>query len=441
MTALVAGDRRGTVLRHRDFRLFWVGQTTSTFGSAITAVALPLVAVGALNASTLHVAALQAAVWLPWLLIGLPAGVWVDRLRRRPVMITCNTVSLLLVASVPAAAWLNALTIAHLLTVALLAGAAAVFSETAHQVYLPSLLSGDRLAEGNAKLHGSEAAAQVAGPGAGGLIAQLLGAVFGLLADASTFLVCTVCLLTLRHREPRPSPRTPHRPLLGELTEGLRFLRHDPYLRTMAVFGAAANLALTGYQSILVVFLVRENAVTEPGTVGVILALMSGGGVLGALVATTVARRCGTARGLLLCHLATAPFALLIPLAGPGPGLTLVVLAGTAVGTGIVAGNIIKDSFRQTYTPRHLLGRVVTGMQLVNYGTMPLGALLGGLLGTALGVRPAVWIMTGALVLSTGILLTGPIRHHRDLPDSPGRPAHVPAEPPRARDDPAPADG
>ena len=226
--------RRGTLLRHRDFRLFWLGQTTSRFGSAITAVALPLVALGTLNASTLQVALLQAAVWLPWLLIGLPVGVWVDRLRRRPVMITCNVAALLLFISVPVAAWLNALTIEHLLAVALLTGAAAIFFETAYQVYLPSLLSTGQLAEGNAKLHGSEAAAQVAGPGAGGFIAQLFGAVFGLLADAATFLISTVCLLTMRHREPRRSAPARHQPLLKEIAGGLRFLAHDPYLRTMA---------------------------------------------------------------------------------------------------------------------------------------------------------------------------------------------------------------
>ncbi|MGK5683187.1 MFS transporter [Actinoplanes sp. URMC 104] len=413
MTAPVAEGAR--LAGHRDFRLFWAGQTTSKFGSAITAVALPLVAVGTLDASTLEVALLQAAVWLPWLLIGLPVGVWVDRLPRRPVMVTCNVAALLLFTSVPVAAWLDALTIGHLLTVALLAGAASVFFETAYQVYLPSLLGPDRLAEGNAKLHGSEATAQVAGPGVGGLIAQLAGAVFGLLADAATFLISTVCLLAMRHREPRRPARSPRRALLTEITEGLRFLARDPYLRVLAAFGAAANLTLTGYQSILVVFLVRENGV-QPGTVGVVVAVMSGGGVLGALIATRVARRFGTARGMLLCQLGAAPFALLIPLAGAGLRLAAVMVGGMAVGMGVVAGNIIKDSFRQTYTPHHLLGRVVTGMHLINYGTIPVGAFLGGLLGTVLGLRPTVWVMTVAFVLSTGILLLGPIKGHRELP-------------------------
>ncbi|WP_229070154.1 MFS transporter [Actinoplanes sp. DH11] len=443
------GGRRTGLLRHRDFRLFWLGQTTSQFGSAITTVALPLVAVGVLNASTLHVALLHAAAWLPWLLLGLPAGVWVDRLPRRPLMIACNVTALVLFVSVPVAAGAGALTLGHLLTVALLAGATAVFFDTAYQVYLPSLLRPDELPEGNAKLHGSEAAAQVAGPGVGGLLAQLFGAVSGLFADAVTFLISAVCLIAVRHREPAVARQYPasgatgsgatgsgptgsasgapgsgsgaagsRRALRAEIGDGLRFLAGDPYLRSLAAFGAAANLALTGYQSLLIVFLVRENGVAA-GAVGGIVALMSCGGLLGAFLATPVARRFGTARGLLLCQLCAAPFALLIPLAAPGPRLALVVLAGVAVGTGVVAANIIKDSFRQTYTPRPLLGRVIAGMQLVNYGAIPLGALLAGLLGTALGLRPTLWIMTGGLVLSTGILLTGPISRHRDLPAHP----------------------
>jgi MFS family permease len=158
----------------RDFRLFWAGQTVSRLGSAITAVALPLVAVGTLNASTFRIALLQAASWLPWVLIGLPAGVWVDRLPGRPLLIVCNLVALAALVGVPIG-----LTFGHLLAVALVVGAMAVFLETASQVYLPSLLSADELAAGNAELHGSEAAAGVVGPGVGGLIAQLFGPVFG----------------------------------------------------------------------------------------------------------------------------------------------------------------------------------------------------------------------------------------------------------------------
>ncbi|MFF5085124.1 MFS transporter [Actinoplanes sp. NPDC000266] len=398
----------------RDFRLLWLGQSTSRFGSAVTAIAMPLVAVGVLGASTFQVALLPAAVWLPWLLVGLPAGVWVDRLPRRPVLIACDAVSLVLFVSVPIAASLHALTMAHLLGVALLAGTASVFAETASPVYLASLLSPDRLADGNARLQGSEAAAQVAGPGVGGLVAQAFGAVTGLLVDAVSFLVSIACLLALRHREP-PRPAAPRRAVRSEAAEGLRFLAHDPYLRTMAAFGAAGNLALTGYQSILVVFLVREIG-ADPGTAGLVVAAMSCGGLLGALAAGAMARRFGTAYGMVACQAGAAPFALLIPLAGPGPRLAFAVVGGVVAGAGIVAGNIIKDSFRQLYTPRPLLGRVITAMQLVNYGAIPLGALLGGSLGVTLGLRPTLWLMAASLVLATTILLTSPIRTHRDLP-------------------------
>jgi MFS family permease len=377
----------------RDFRLFWAGQTVSRLGSAVTGVALPLVAVGPLHASTFRIALLQAASWLPWVVAGLPAGAGVDRLPRRPLLIMCNTVALVALVSVPVG-----LTFGHLLVVALVVGTAAVFLETASQVYLPSLLDPGDLAAGNARLHGGEAAAGVAGPGAGGLIAQLSGPVGGLLADGLTFLFAAVCLLLVRSRETVPEVRRP-----VALGDGLRFLVRDPYLRTMTLFGAAANLALLGYQSILVVFLVRGNGIA-PGLVGVVVAVMSSGGVLGAILATRASRRFGEIRGMVLCQAGAAPFALLIPLAGPGWRLVPVMLGGFVVGAGIVAGNVIKDSFRQLHTPRQLLGRVITGMQLLNYGSIPIGAVVAGLLGTELGLRPAMWVMTGALVASTAIL-------------------------------------
>ena len=182
----------------------------------------------------------------------------------------------------------------------------------------------------------------------------------------------------------------------------------------LTVFGAASNLALTGYQAILVVFLLRDVGVS-PGVVGLLLSGMSVGGVLGAAGAGVLARRFGTAHGMLISELAAAPFALLIPLTKPGAGLLYVVVGGIGVGAGIVSGNVIKSSFRQTYTPRHLLGRVVVTMQFLNYGTIPLGALLAA----TLGLRPTLWITASGLVLASLILLTGPIRRHRDLPIQP----------------------
>jgi predicted MFS family arabinose efflux permease len=415
--------RRGGLFRHRDFRLLWIGQTTSKVGSSVTSVALPLVAVATLGASTLQVALLAAAVWLPWLVVGLPAGAWVDRLPRRPVMMACDLVSLLFFLSVPVAAWLGVLTIGQLLVVALGAGTAAVFFQTAYQVYLPSLLARDRVAEGNAKLLGSESAAHIAGPGLAGLVAQLSGAVTALLLDAASFAVSAVCLLAIRTPEPRPAGARRAGTLRREIGEGVRFVARDPYLRTLTVFGALSNLGLMGYQAILVVFLIRDIGVGS-AAVGGLVAAMDLGGVIGAVLATRIARRFGTARGLILAELGAAPFGLLIPLARPGAGLAPLVAGGIIISAGVAVGNVLKGSFRQTYPPHHLLGRVTVSMQLLNYGTIPLGAVLGGVLGTALGLRPAMWIIVGVLALTGLVLLTGPIRRERDLP---ARPAIRPA--------------
>jgi MFS family permease len=408
------------LLREHDFRLFWTGETTSALGTNITRLALPLVAVVTLDASAFAVSALTAATWLPWLLIGLPAGAWIDRLPRRPVMLVCDVASLILLVSVPLAAFAGVLTLVHLLLVALLVGAAGVFFQTAHQVYLPGLVPAQHLPEANAKLQGSEAAAQVAGPGIAGLIAQTIGAVAGVLANAATFAVSAVCLLRIRTPE-RAAPVDSDVPVTGlreQVSQGLRFLVADPYLRVLTAYGALSNLALTGYQAILVVFLVREVG-ADPGVVGALLSGMSVGGLLGAVLATTIGRRLGTARGMLLANLAGGPFALLVPLTAPGPRLVLVVIGGIGVGAAIVAGNVLKSSFRQTYTPRPLLGRVVVSMQFLNYGTIPLGAILSGTLATALGLRPTMWIMVVGAALAPLTLLCGPLRRNRDFPARP----------------------
>jgi predicted MFS family arabinose efflux permease len=410
--------RHGGLLREHDFRFLWIGETTSALGTTISHLALPLVAVVTLQVSTFQVAVLTAASWVPWLVVGLPAGAWVDRLPRRPVMLVCNAASFTLLFSVPIAAWMGMLTFGHLLSVALLTGVASVFFSTAYQVYLPTVVAPEHLMEANAKLQGSESAAQVAGPSLAGLLAQVAGAVTGLAADALSFVVSSVCLLRIRAREePAATTRRPST-LLEEIGDGVRFLRADPYLRVLTVFGALSNLALTGYQAILVVFLIRELGVS-PAVVGLLLSGMSVGGVIGAASATAIARRFGTARGLLLSEICTVPFGLLIPLTAPGPRILLVVLGGLAIGVGIVSGNVLKAGFRQSYCPRHILGRVTVSMQFLNYGTIPLGALVGGALATTIGLRSTLWIMLGGLVLSTLVLLVGPLRHGRDFPPRP----------------------
>lgn len=409
----------GGLRRSRDFRLLWLGETTSRLGSGVTGVALPLVAVVSLHASPFVVGLLPAAVWSPWLVVGLPAGAWIDRLPRRPVMLACDVVSGLALASVPAAAWAGVLTLAQLLATAVATGTASVFFSTAYHAYLPAIVDADDLTEANAKLQGSESAAQVAGPGLGGALAQLFGAVTGLLADAASFAVSAACLLSIRTEERRPSPPPERQSLRSQIAAGVRFVSGDRYLRALTAYGAASNLALTGYQAIQVLFLVRV-AGLAPATVGLVGSVAAAGGVAGALAARRLANRFGTARGVVVCGLVANPFAVLLPLVGPGPRLAFAA-GGTVVVAGVVAGNVIKSTFRQTYVPAEILGRATTSMQLVNYGTIPLGALLAGALADGAGIRPAMWVTTALVAASPLVLALGPVGRLRELPRRPAQ--------------------
>jgi MFS family permease len=398
----------------RDFRLLWFGQTVSWLGTATTQVAAPLVAVTTLHASAFQVGLLGAAVWLPWVLVGIPAGTLVDRLPRRPILVTCDLVSAVLLVSAPVAAWLGLLTITQLIVVAFLAGAAEVFSATAGQVFLPTVLPADQLAAGNARLQGGASAAQVAGPGLAGLLAHLGGPVTALVADAASFLVSAAATLGFKARD-RCTPDPGHESLAAAARVGLRFLARDPYLRVMASAGSAANFALTAYQTVLILFLVREVGLGV-GAIGLLLSVASLGGVAGAALSGPVARRLGSARGLFALEVASGLSALLIPLTTGGAGLAWLVFGNAGVAAFVVAGNVIGASFRQRYCPAELLGRVTATMRMVNYGTMPVAAVVAGVLATAVGLRTTMWIGTAGVVAAALLLLVGPLTRSRDLP-------------------------
>jgi MFS family permease len=400
---------------NRDFRLLWFGQTVSQLGTSATSVAAPLVAVTTLHAPPFQVGLLTAAVWLPWLLVGIPAGTLVDRLPRRRILVVCDLVSAVLMVSAPVAAWLGLLTVAQLLLVAFLAGTAEVFSATAGQVFLPAVLPAGELARGNARLQGGASAAQVAGPGFAGLLAHLGGPVTALAADAVSFVVSAAALLGVRTRD-QPGPAPEREPGASGARVGLRFVRHDPYLRVLTAAGAAANFALTAYQAILILFLVRVVDLGA-GLIGLLLSLASLGGVVGAMLAGPLTRRLGSARGFFALEVGSGLFALLIPLTSPGPGLFWLVAGDAGVIACLVAGNVIVASFRQQYCPPELLGRVTASMRVVNYGTMPVAAVLAGALATTAGLRTTMWIGTAGVLGAAFLLLIGPLTRDRDLPE------------------------
>ncbi|MFI0742272.1 MFS transporter [Streptomyces sp. NPDC021100] len=301
---------------------------------------------------------LTAATWVPWLVIGLPAGVRVDRLPRRAVMLTGDAVSCAVFAAVPPAHRFGALDVGGLLPAALLAGTAAVFFQTAYTAYLPGIVGAADQAEGNAKLHGSASAAQLAGTAAGGLIAQVLGVVDSMPTTAATFLVSFVCVSRIRHREP-PAPVVVRArgALFKEVGEGVRLVARDPYLRSLTLFGAASNLFLGGCQTLLVVFLVRDVGMSGTG-VGVLVAIGGAGGVLGALVVRGGVARFGTARALLAFELGVPALAPLMELTTRDAGLAFFAAGYACASVGVVAGNVIKAGFHQASCPAGVLGRV-----------------------------------------------------------------------------------
>ena len=419
-----------------DFRRLWIGETTSGLGTAVGNVALSLVAVVTLRASPFMVGVLTASAWLPWLFLGLTAGAWVDRWRRRTVMLVCDIALLVLFASVPVAGWLGVLTIGQLVVVALLAGSVKVFFSTAYGAMLPSVVAKPDLLEANVKLRAGESAVEIAGPGVAGVVSQLFGAATGMLLDAVTYLVSALFLGAIDTREEPPS-RSERRGIRREIAEGVRFLVRDPYLRTLACFGAVGNLGLNGIAAVQTVFLVRSVGLGQ-GSVGAVFAVVSIGGLVGAAVAGRIARRFGTARGLLLCELVVAPFIVLLPLSGREIPLPVGALAWAVAVCGVVAGNVIAGSFYQTYCPPELIGRVRASASTVNFGAIPVGALLGGYLGQVLGSRSTIWIMSAVLLSAGVVLLTSPLRGLRDFPASPApSPAQTPIPTPTPTPTPA----
>ncbi|WP_206792280.1 MFS transporter [Amycolatopsis sp. MtRt-6] len=405
---------RGSLFRHADFRRLWAGDTASQFGTAIGYTAIPLLAAVTLAATPFEMGLLTAAETLAFLLIGLPAGVWVDRLRRRRVMLTADFTRAALLLSVPISWWAGVLTFAQLLVVVLVVGIATVFFDVAYQSYLPSLVGREHLLEGNAKLQAVQSVAQIAGPSAAGVLVQLVNAASTVLLTGLGYLTSALFLLRIRTVEPEPV-REGHAKLVSQVAEGLRFVFSDRPLRAIVATTSTSNFFNSAFLAVQVLFLTRT-AGLPPAAVGVLLAAGGAGGILGALCSGALTRRIGQARAIWLVPLLTMPGHLLIPFAAPGWRLGLAGLGAVAGGFGIIVYNVAQVSYRQAICPDRLLGRMNASVRFVVWGTMPLGGLLGGGLGEWLGLRGAIWVALAGEVASVLWVVCSPLRHMRDLP-------------------------
>ena len=402
---------------NHGFARLWLGESVSLLGTATTSVLLPLLAVVTLGAGPGWMGALAAATWLPWLVVGLPAGAWVDRLPAQRVMIGADLAAAAALLSVPTTFALGRLSLPQLLTVALLVGTATVFFRAAYPVFLTSIVPADRLEDANARLIGTDSAMQVAGPGLGGLLAQVVSAATGLVVDAITFLVSAVCLARIRPTYAAPT-RKPVETLGRQIRAGVDFLRQDRYLRWSVVIGGISNFGLIGYTAVLVLHLVRDLGLS-PTAVGVVLAVGSAGGLVGAGLAPHASHWLGSGRAATLTMALGGPPALLVALGEPGWRTGMVPLGLFAVGVFVVAGNVVRSAWRQRYVPADLLARVVTTSQVVAYSAMPLAGLTAGWLGTVIGIRGTIATMAAVHTLSSLAILLSPFRPLRELPVAP----------------------
>lgn len=389
----------GHLLRNTDFNLVWTGHSVSRLGDQVGQVVLPLVAVTVLGASTLEVSFLTAMSTAAVLLIALPAGVLVDRLRARPLMVLCDLVRVAAFASIPAAHFLGGVTLAQLYLSAFTIGLCGVVFDVASKSYLPTLIGRERLVEGNAKLTGSSQIALIAGPGLAGLLMAGLGAPFALLATSVGYLLSGVAISSVKKREGRL--RASGVPALGaQVREGMRFVFQHPLLRRIAMATAWASFFGAMVLALGIVFLVRDLE-ASPALIGFILSAGSIGGVIAAFSASTIASRLGLHKSLVL-GLSSTGGLLLIPLATPGYGVALFVVGSFLYTFGSVLFNVGQVTLRQQVTPFELLGRMNATLQLMAFGVLPFGAVIGGLCGEVLGVRTTLLI--GGVGAATGVL-------------------------------------
>jgi MFS family permease len=415
------------LFRRPDFARLWAAHTVSAAGSQVTALALPLAAILTLEATAWQVGVLRAASNLPVLALGLLAGVWIDRLRRRPVLVAADLGRALLLSAVPLAALGGGLRIELLYLVAFLVGTLSLFFDVAVQSFVPTVVPRERLVEGNSRLLASGAAAGIAGPGAAGWLVQVLSAPLAIWLDALSFVASAVLLAGIRAPEPRP--RGAERRLWAEIGEGLALLWRDPTLR--AITGAATVGALGGsMHATIFVLYATQTLGFAPSLLGAVVAAGGAASLAGAALAGALTRRLGPGSAIIWGQLVFAAGTGFAPLASALPaGAVPLLAAGQALsGAAITVVATNQMSLRQAVTPDRLLGRMNGGRRVLVFGAQPIGALLAGALGQTVGLPATLVVAAGVGLLAFWVALLSPLRTLRETPpliDTAGRPGHV----------------
>ncbi|MFF9912799.1 MFS transporter [Streptomyces sp. NPDC013457] len=411
--AMPKSSRLG-LLRNQDFGRLFAATALGQLGDRIIFLALPLVAIAALHADEFQVGLLAAMTSAGSLLVGLPAGAWVDRMRKRSVMISTDLARALFLLTVPVAWWAGLLTIWWLYAVALVHGVLTVFFDVAYVSYLPHLVGRGNLVEGNSKLSAMRSVTSISGPTVAGPLVGLIGAPATLLASSVGMAMSGLIAITIRKSERKPES-SDHPRLAREIKEGLKFVIKSPALRAIMLGDAIFNLFLVMYQAMLLVFLEREIGLQSVG-IGLIFSGMGCGALLGALSATRVSNRVGQGTVIWLASLVTCPLTALMPLAQAGWSVYVAAIGLATLSMGGVVRVVAQSSIQQTLTPDRLLGRMSATARFVSWGGIPLGGLLGGASGSVFGAAGTLWIGAAGMTLSALPSVLSPLRTMRTLP-------------------------
>jgi MFS family permease len=414
-------SRPPALWRDLDFVKLWSGQTISEIGSRITIVALPLIAVLVLNARPFQMGMLAGIGGFASLIFGLAAGLCVDRLRRRPILIVTDLGRAAVLGSIPLAAVFGVLRMPQVYAVVAVAGVLAVLFDVAYQSYLPSLVERDQILEGNSKLALSSSIAEIAGPGLTGILVQLLTAPIVILLDALSFLASALTVWLIRKPEPQVVP-TPRLHVWVELTAGMRAIAQSPILRAIAGHSGTAGFFAGFFVSLYVLYVISDLHLS-PALLGAVIALGGVGNVIGAAIAPRLMRRAGIGATLIGSLLIMGAASLMIPLAHGSVVTAAAFLTLAQVGDLCwPVFNVCEISLRQAITPGEVLGRVNAAMQMLSRGLLPMGSLGAGILAEIIGLRPTLAIGAAGLLLSSLWLVLSPIRTMRDYPHQGSRP-------------------
>ena len=412
-----AGAPKGSLWRDGNFLTMWSGQALSQFGAQIVEIAIPVLAVLVLGATEAELGFLNAAAVAAFLVVGLPAGAWIDRMRKRHVMIVADLVRAVALALVPLLWWLGMLEMWHLYAIALVMGIAMVFFDVSYQSIVPSLVRPAQIAEANGKFESTHQIAGIAGPAIGGWLVGILTAPLAILATVGTYLASFAALLFTRDREV-VTPKDEREPLLRSIGEGLRWVFGNPLLRRIVGTTGVSNFFSTLTFTLLPIFLLRTLGITVEA-MGVIFALSAVGGLLGAIATPHITRWIGEARAIPISAVGFGVVGILLPVAAMVPAIAfwLVVVQWFLMSFSVILYNITQVTFRQRITPARLLGRMNASIRFCVWGVMPIAALLAGALGTRLGVVPTMWIGAIGGLFSAAFVVFGPFWRMRELPD------------------------